>query len=315
MLRPERELGIVAPTQAGQKEAWNRFDDCGAGPHRQLCFWTMQSYSEGTTDDDGALLPYFQIAGDRGASMILLCDHASNRIPREFGDLGLPHAELSRHIAYDPGAAAVTRALATRIRAPAIMSTYSRLVIDPNRGEDDPTLVMRLSDGTVVPGNIGVDEIEKNRRIARFHRPYHNAISAELDERLARGITPALVSIHSFTPVWRGRMRPWQIGVLWDRDPRLAVPLIAALAADSALNVGNNEPYAGALRGDTMFRHGTCRGLAHALIELRQDLIADNVGVEGWANRLATILTELDRREEIHQIHHRSSRSVPVDPI
>lgn len=278
----------------------------------------MQPISEGAAedaDDDGATAPVLRIGGNRAAGLILLCDHASNRVPEEYGDLGLPHAELSRHIAYDPGAAAVTRALAARIAAPAIMSNFSRLVIDPNRGEDDPTLIMQLSDGAVVPGNAGIDEIERHRRIASFHQPYHAAIAAEINGQLDAGIVPALISIHSFTPVWRGHVRPWHVGVLWDADRRLAAPLIASLAADPALDVGDNEPYTGALRGDTLFRHGTCRGLAHALIELRQDLIADAAGVEAWADRLAAILTELDRRDEIHRLCRHSSRSGPVDPM
>lgn len=279
----------------------------------------MQSIPEGAVEDDAddgaAVAPFVRIAGDAAASLIVLCDHASNRVPDEFGDLGLPHAELSRHIAYDPGAAAVARALAARIDAPAIMSTFSRLVIDPNRGVEDPTLIMQLSDGAVVPGNAAVDGAERRRRIARFHQPYHDAITAEIDGRLAAGIVPALVSIHSFTPAWRGRMRPWHVGILWDSDKRLAAPLIAGLAADPALTVGDNEPYSGALRGDTLYRHGTCRGLAHALIELRQDLIADSAGVESWAERLAAILTELDRHDEIHEIERNRSRSGPFDPI
>jgi len=275
----------------------------------------MQPIPELAAEDGAAAAPFVRIAGDAAASLILLCDHASNRVPDEFGDLGLPHAELSRHIAYDPGAAGVTRALAERIAAPAIMSTFSRLVIDPNRGVEDPTLIMQLSDGAVVPGNAAVDMTERRRRIAAFHQPYHEAIAAEIDGRLAVGIVPALVSVHSFTPVWRGRIRPWQIGILWDSDKRLAAPLIAGLAADPALTVGDNEPYSGALRGDTLYRHGTRRGLAHALIELRQDLIADDAGVESWADRLATILVELDRDDDIHRIKQFRSRSEPIDPI
>lgn len=288
----------------------------GARPALRLCFESMRSIpEEAPGETDGASAPFVRIPGDSASSLILLCDHASNRVPEEFGDLGLPHAELSRHIAYDPGAAAVTRRLAARIGAPAVMSTFSRLVIDPNRGEDDPTLVMRLSDGALVPGNVHVDGREKRRRIARFYQPYHAAIAAEIDDRLARGIVPALISIHSFTPVWRGRARPWHIGVLWDCDRRLVAPLIAALAVDPALNVGDNEPYTGALHGDTLYRHGTCRGLAHALIELRQDLIADDDGADAWAARLATILTDLDRLETIHEIGHCRSRTDPVGSI
>lgn len=276
----------------------------------------MRSIPEEAQDGKGgAPAPFVRIAGDPASGLILLCDHASNRVPEEFGDLGLPRAELSRHIAYDPGAAAVTRRLAARIGAPAVMSTFSRLIIDPNRGEDDPTLVMRLSDGALVPGNVHIDGSEKCRRIARFHQPYHAAIAAEIDNRLARGLVPALISIHSFTPVWRGRVRPWHIGVLWDGDRRLVAPLVAALAADPALCVGDNEPYTGALHGDTLYRHGTRRGLAHALIELRQDLIADEGGADAWAARLAAILTDLDRLESVHEIRYHRSRTDPVDPI
>jgi predicted N-formylglutamate amidohydrolase len=198
---------------------------------------------------------------------------------------------------------------------PAILSTFSRLLIDANRGEDDPTLIMRLSDGAVVPGNAGVDAAERERRIARFHAPYHAAIAAAIEESLALGAVPALVSIHSFTPVWRGRQRPWHAGVLWDRDPRLAAPLIAALAAEANLVVGDNEPYSGALVNDTLYRHGTRRGLAHALIEIRQDLIADAAGARAWSERLAAIFAGLGPRKEIHKVHHHGSRSGPVDPI
>ncbi len=277
----------------------------------------MASISESADESGGETpaAPFVRIEGDPAAGFIVLCDHASNWIPEELRDLGLPHAELSRHIAYDPGAAAVTRALAERIAAPAVMSTFSRLLIDPNRGENDPTLVMRLSDGAVVPGNARIDDAEKRKRVARFHKPYHDAIDAEIDRRMARGQVPGLVSIHSFTPVWRGRARPWHIGILWDADPRLAVPMIAALSSDTNLIVGDNEPYSGALAGDTLYRHGTCRGLAHVLIELRQDLIADQEGAEEWADRLSVILTELDRRREVHEICHHGSRIGPGAPI
>jgi predicted N-formylglutamate amidohydrolase len=265
--------------------------------------------------DRGGEAPFVRIEGDPSAGLLILCDHAANHVPPEYAALGLDAAEFRRHIAYDPGAAAVTSALSRRLGVPAVMSTFSRLLIDANRGEDDPTLIMRLSDGAVVPGNAAVDEAERARRVARFHAPYHGAIAAAVDDSLGRGVVPALISIHSFTPVWRGRARPWHAGILWDRDPRLAQPLIAALAADPALVVGDNEPYAGALAGDTLYRHGTRRGLAHALVEIRQDLIAEEAGALAWAERLADILSGLNPRKDIHEIRHFGSLSGPVDPI
>ena len=256
-----------------------------------------------------AFLPFTLIEGDPGCGLLLVCDHAENRLPPEYGGLGLPATEFARHIAYDPGAAAVTKLLAIRLGAPAVLSTFSRLLIDANRGEDDPTLIMRLSDGAVVPGNAAVDGAEWARRIGQFHAPYHAAIDAALQRANATGRVPAIVSMHSFTPVWRGRQRPWHAGILWDKDPRLAVPLIDALRADPALVVGDNEPYAGALFNDTMHRHGTVRGLAHALVEIRQDLIGDEPGAMVWAERLAAILAGLNRDPEVHVVRHYGSLS------
>lgn len=260
-------------------------------------------------------MPYRVVEGDPRAGIIVLCDHASNRIPPEYGDLGLPEGELRRHIAYDPGAAAVSERLAAALGAPLVMSCFSRLLIDANRGEDDPTLIMRLSDGAIIPGNHHVDAAERAKRIALYHAPYHRAVAATIDRSLATGVVPALMSVHSFTPVWRGVPRPWHAGVLWDQDPRLAVPLIGALAADPSLVVGDNEPYAGALMNDCMYRHATRRGLAHALIEIRQDLIAGDDGVAAWAERLAAILAGLNRLPGMHEIRHYGSNAGPVDPI
>ena len=256
--------------------------------------------------------PYELVEGDPACGLLLLCDHASNRLPAAYGDLGLQLSEFERHIAYDIGAAALTRALARRLGAPAILSSFSRLLIDINRGEDDPTLIMQLSDGAVVPGNRGAGEAERQRRIAAYHAPYHRAVAAAIDRAMASGSVPALVPIHSFTPVWRGEPRRWQVGVLWDIDPRLAVPLIRALAADGTLVVGDNEPYQGALFGDTLYQHGTGRGLAHALIEVRQDLIADAAGVEAWAERLGSILAELNQRSELHEVRSYGSLADPA---
>lgn len=254
-------------------------------------------------------LPFETIPGDPATGWLLLCDHASNWMPERYAGLGLPAGELERHIAYDIGAEGVTRRLAARLGAPAVMSRFSRLLIDPNRGDDDPTLVMRLSDGAVVPGNARIDAAERDYRIRTFYEPYHRAVTAAIDAALAAGHPPAIVSIHSFTPLWRGVSRPWEIGILWDEDPRLAVPMIEMLRSDRSLTVGDNEPYSGRLKGDTMYRHATLRGLAHALIEYRQDLIADAAGQADWAARTAAVLESLAGLEGLHDI--RSGVSAP----
>ncbi|HEY8384551.1 MAG TPA: N-formylglutamate amidohydrolase [Microvirga sp.] len=243
-------------------------------------------------DPAPATHPVEIIPGAVESGALILCDHASNAVPPDL-DLGLPAAEYERHIAYDIGAAAVTRALAHRLGAPAILTRFSRLVIDPNRGRDDPTLVMRLSDGAVVPGNARVDEAEIRRRIERFYEPYDAAITHALGRALTAGHPPCLVTVHSFTPVWRGWPRPWHVGILWDADERFARPLIEGLKAEPGLVVGDNEPYDGALAGDTVDRHATGIGLANALIEIRQDLIAEETGAEAWAERFARLLRPL----------------------
>lgn len=234
------------------------------------------------------------VGGAAGGRLLLLCDHASNAVPAFVGgDLGLPEAEMRRHIAYDIGARGVTLGLARRLEAEALLTRFSRLVIDPNRGEDDPTLVMRLYDGTVIPGNRHATAAEVERRLERLHRPYHRAVEAALEHTLAEGRTPAIVSIHSFTPQLKGRPpRPWHIGVLWHRDARLAHPLMERLRGQG-LCVGDNEPYSGELEGDTLSRHGTARGLPHVLIEIRQDLIATPEGEDAWAERLAPVISDV----------------------
>lgn len=242
------------------------------------------------TPPDAPICPVTRISGDPEAGVIFLCDHAQNAIPAEYQALGLPKEQLKRHIAYDIGAEALTYGLAARFSAPAVMSQFSRLLIDPNRGEDDPTLVMRFSDGAIVPGNarIGQDEVE--RRLNRFFRPYDLAIAETIEASMASGILPVIVSIHSFTPLWRGVPRPWQAGILWASDGRFSKPLIKALRAEADLIVGDNEPYQGALAGDVIDRHALRRGLSNTLIEVRQDLIADQAGVDAWVERLARVM-------------------------
>jgi predicted N-formylglutamate amidohydrolase len=221
--------------------------------------------------------------------LLFLCDHASNRLPEAYGSLGLAPDLFASHIAYDIGAAEVTRALASAYGAAAVLGAWSRLLIDLNRGEDDPTLVAKLSDGSIVPGNrsAGADEIA--RRLALYHAPYHRAVEQEILRIQDAGAVPVLLSLHSFTPVWKGARRRWDVGVLWDRDGRLAKPLLARLA-EAGWAVGDNEPYSGALENDCLYRHGTMRGLPHVLIEMRQDLIAGEAPACAFAARLKPAL-------------------------
>lgn len=236
--------------------------------------------------------PYHIIGADRPARWLITADHAANTVPEQVngGDLGLPPSEMARHIAYDPGSAGVTYALAELLDAPAILSNFSRLVIDPNRGEDDPTLIMKLYDGTIIPANRHVDAAERERRLAAWYRPYHQAV-----ERLAaRQDNTVFVAIHSYTPQLRGReKRPWHIGVLYGEDARLARPLIRRLEAEPDLCVGENEPYGGHLEGDSVDRHAIRAGRPNVLIEIRNDLIETDAQQYDWARRLAPILEEV----------------------
>lgn len=255
--------------------------------------------------------PFEIIPGDPTRSLVILADHAMNRLPAEYGDLGLPAEAFARHIAYDIGVEAVTRGLCGQLGVPAVLGCFSRLLIDPNRGEDDPTLIMKLSDGMVIPSNHPLSVKERERRLNLYHRPYHDAVASVIAEVWRKSDKPPLVlSLHSFTPAWNGIARPWHAGVLWDTDPRAVYPLIKALSADPELIVGDNEPYDGALRGDTMHRHCSMTGLAHALLEVRQDLIGDQAGVASWVARLAPILASLANRPELHEVELHGSRVI-----
>lgn len=257
--------------------------------------------------------PFDIIEGDRKRGIVLLADHARRDLPDDYGSLGLPAAEFDRHIAYDIGVETVTRELASLLGVPAVLANFSRLLIDPNRGEDDPTLIRQLYDGTVVPGNYPLAPEERERRLDSFYRPYHDAVGAMIASvAQASAKAPFIFSVHSFTPVMQGIQRPWHVGILWDRDERVARPLIDMLAEDKTLIVGDNEPYDGALRGDTMFRHAIVNGFAHALIEIRQDLIASGKDALAWADRLAPIVDAIDRRPDIHVVKMFGSRTGPI---
>jgi predicted N-formylglutamate amidohydrolase len=252
-----------------------------------------------------------RIDGDARHGLVLIADHAGRSIPGADPTLGLPPTELERHIAWDIGAAAVTRALAALLGAPAVMATFSRLWIDANRGEDDPTLIRRIYDRTIIPGNLTVDATERLRRLNTCHRPYQRAVRAMIDDaQTLSGAPPLVVSIHSFTPqLAGGALRPWHIGILSDADRRAADRLIASLGLEPDIVTGDNEPYDGALKGDTLYEQASRRGYAHVLIEIRQDLIGDDAGARAWAARLAPHITALNANPSMHEARLHGSRA------
>lgn len=267
---------------------------------------------------DASLEPFELLSPEARADFIVLCDHASNALPSGYGTLGLDPAEFRRHIAFDIGAAGVARRLAGHLSAPAVLGRYSRLLIDLNRGEDDPTIVMKLSDGAVIPANRDVDpwrdRAEFERRIAAFHAPYHAEIEKLIARARAENIVPVIVSVHSFTPRWRSFIRPWETGLLWDRDDRMIVPLLTGLRAQG-FTVGDNEPYTGRLKHDCMFRHATVHGLPHVLIEIRQDLIEKEEGQEEWAARYAKHLLDAASAPGLRKVRFFGSHTDPSLPI
>ncbi|WP_312528409.1 N-formylglutamate amidohydrolase [Paracoccus sp. (in: a-proteobacteria)] len=236
--------------------------------------------------------PFATYGEDRSSRWLVTCDHATNHVPDWVGggSLGIAPEDMARHIAYDVGAAGLSIALAERLDAPAILSDFSRLVIDPNRGDDDPTLLMRIYDGTVIPANRALDDEGRQQRIDRLYRPYHQAYARLAAAHPRR----AICAIHSFTPQLKGRPpRPWQVGILYShRDERLGPPLVQ-ICRDNGWITGDNEPYSGHLEGDSIDQHALAHGRPNVLIEIRNDLIRDSAGQQEWADRLANVLSDL----------------------
>jgi len=225
---------------------------------------------------------------------LLVCDHASPRIPASLGTLGLDEALLTEHIAYDIGAAAVTGALSKKLALPAVLCNYSRLVVDCNRPLEHRHAFPDFSDNKPVPGNQDLTDAQRRQRIAEIFTVYHDAVAAELTSLGERVTAPAIIAVHSFTPEMAGFTRPWHCGILWDKDGRLAEPMIDSLRKLQAFEVGDNEPYSGRHPEDyTLDYHGERQGLPHVAIEIRQDLIAHAGGAQQWAGILAAVLRPL----------------------
>ncbi len=235
---------------------------------------------------------------DGRSGIVLLCEHASNHMPASYGGLGLEAGHLSRHIAWDIGAAEVTRRLSAKLDAPAFLSNYSRLLIDLNRPLGSPGSIPMRSEDTDIPGNAGIDEAERARRAAIMFTPFHNEVARHLDARQAAGRPTRIVTIHSFTPVFLGVSRPWHAGVLYDRAESLGEAILAGLRADPSLNVGANVPYVISPDADYAVPvHGDRRGIEAVLVEIRQDLLTGKDGVEEWAGRMAAALSPLAKAE------------------
>jgi predicted N-formylglutamate amidohydrolase len=266
-----------------------------------------------TTETGGALPdllsagdpPPFDIINPEGkARLVLFGDHAGRAIPRRLGTLGLTQAELDQHIGWDIGVGALARRMAAALDAPAVIGGYSRLVIDCNRRLDDPTSIAQESDRIPVPGNRGLTAADRRARAEAIFHPYHDAIDRILAAKRGTNPTLAVISLHSFTPRMNGFARPWHVGVLWNRDPRLPVPVMARLLKEPGIVVGDNEPYSGRdERGYSMPKHAEAEGLPHALFEVRQDLIADAAGVTEWADRLTRVLRDVLADERVYRPH------------
>ncbi len=245
---------------------------------------------------DDEPLPFVELGIEGKSVFVIVVDHASLRIPRRLGDLGLPPTELQRHIAWDIGALAVATRMAAALGAPLIAQNYSRLVIDCNRDPTVATSIPTLGESVEIPGNIGLSADEVTARRIEIFEPYHDRVRALLDERAAAGRPTMLVAQHSMTPIFKGVGRDMHAAVLYNRDRRFAGLVLDGLRREADLTIGDNEPYFVSDETDyTIPRHGEARGLPHVEIEIRQDLIGHEAGQEEWARRLTRVLQDAER--------------------
>jgi predicted N-formylglutamate amidohydrolase len=247
--------------------------------------------------------PPFELLNPAGRGRALLfCDHANRIIPRGLNQLGLQGDDLTRHIAWDIGAADATRHMSAVLDAPAVLCNYSRLVVDCNRMLQDATLIPRVSDGTAIPGNAAISEADRQRRLTEIYAPYHRAIEDLAEELRRRHGVAAMLSIHSCTERMNGQFRPWEIGVCWEKDDRMAKPVMEALRRKGTINVGDNQPY-GLVAGEdaSVPLHAVRRGWPHFQVELRQDLIATSATARQWADILIDALRPVLAESDLYR--------------
>jgi len=272
------------------------------------CVENSNEYSSLLQDIDPPPFSLINASGNNHA--LLLGDHAGSAIPDRLQDLGLGKEELARHIAFDVGTQGIIERIAERLNLPALVGNYSRLVVDLNRRLDDPTAFPQTSDETDIPGNHNLTAMHREERVQEIYQPYHSAIERWLDHAQGSHQVPALISIHSFTPALTGVMRPWQIGVLWDKDERIAGALIKRLREYGDINVGDNQPYSGKHIADfTIDHHAEAAGLPCVGIEIRQDLLQSDTGTEQWAGILADTLGKILADQTLY-----THLTQPVDP-
>lgn len=247
--------------------------------------------------------PPFDVINLHGSSpIVLVCDHAGLGVPKALGDLGLPDQAWSRHISHDISAREVTEMMSDDLDAVAVLHNYSRLVIDCNRPLGHPESIIHVSDDQPVPGNQSCTPAQATLRENALFWPYHQTISSIIGNRWrARGQPPVIFSVHSFTPRYGSEVRPWDAGVLYNRDPRLAIPMLKTLRREG-LNVGDNQPYSGLESAYSIDIHGRAPGIAHVVIEINQDQIGDAAGQRLWADRLIRVLNEILKFEEVHRV-------------
>jgi len=249
--------------------------------------------------------PPYTIINEHGKAKVLLVgDHVSNAIPNKLDKLGLDDTLLEQHIAYDIGTKKLIHHLSQHLDAPAVLAGYSRLVVDLNRSLEDDSVMPEVSDNTMITGNQNMTDMHRSQRVHCFYTPYRTAIDMMLHRCKQQGIVPALIAIHSFTPEMAGFSRPWHAGLLWDKDPRIPVPLMKNLRAHpDAFHIGDNEPYSGKHPADyTIDHHAEAAGLPHVSIEIRQDLVITEAGAEYWASILDDALHDILADPDLYRI-------------